>query len=196
MAYTAKFYTADTHFCHPLMLSPTACNRPFDDVKAMDEALIRNWNSVVKPDDIVYHLGDFALGLHDGDRVRSIFSRLAGRKFLVLGNHDYRNQNQVHPVIAGLGWEQPPCQQMETNDEGQRVFLSHYACRTWPGIRKGAFHFYGHCHGKLPGLGRSRDVGVDCPDTGYSPRTFKQLTGGMWTDEVMLDDEARGIQSL
>ncbi len=39
--------------------------------------------------------------------------------------------------------------------------------------------FFGHNHGEMPPLGRSRDVGVDCPDTGFSPRTFKQLTQGM-----------------
>jgi len=179
MAFTRKFYTADTHFGHRLMLSPDLRRpRPFNDTGEMDEFLIRAWNDVVGPDDIVHHLGDFAFGLHDGDRVRSIFERLNGRKILILGNHDYGKQNVVHRVIAGLGWEEV-AQHYETNDEGQRVFLSHYAQRTWPGLRKGSWHFYGHCHGSLPAMGRSRDVGVDCEDTGYAPRTFKQLTQGM-----------------
>src|SRR5258708_2167190 len=65
MAFVQKYYTADTHFGHQLMLSETACARPFADTKAMDEALIANWNAVVKPGDIVYHLGDFSFGLHD-----------------------------------------------------------------------------------------------------------------------------------
>ena len=174
-----KFYTADTHFSHALMLSPTACNRPFTGVRDMDESLIRAWNAVVNPDDVVYHLGDFAMGLHDGDRVRSIFSRLMGRKFLILGNHDYQRQNRIHPVIASLGWDQPPTQQLEITDDGQRVFLCHYPCRTWPGFLKGAWHFYGHTHGEMPHYHRSRDVGVDCPDTDFGPRTFKQLTRQM-----------------
>lgn len=172
-------YTADTHFSHALMLSPTACNRPFADVREMDEFLIRAWNSIVRPDDTVFHLGDFSMGLHDGDRVRSIFSRLMGRKVLILGNHDYDRPNVVHPVIASLGWEQPPVQQLEITDGGQRVFLSHFACRTWPGIRKGSWHFYGHCHGELSNYFRSRDVGVDCKDTGFAPRTLKELTQQM-----------------
>jgi calcineurin-like phosphoesterase family protein len=155
----------------------------------MDETLIRNWNSVVRPDDLVYHLGDFAFGLHDGDRVRSIFIRLMGRKILVLGNHDYKKANVVHPVIADLGWEEIS-QHYETTDEGQRVFLSHYAQRTWPGIRKGAWHFFGHNHGEMPPLGRSRDVGVDCKDTGYAPRTFKQLTQGMRHIEPVVEKGA------
>ena len=176
MPFTQKFYTADTHFGHALMLDKKACGRPFASTTEMDEALISNWNAVVRPDDIVYHLGDFAFGLGDEDRVRTIFSRLMGRKVLVLGNHDYRKRGTVHPTLAGLAWDQPPCQHLETTDEGERVFLSHYACRTWPGANKGGWHFYGHSHGDLPPLGRSRDVGVDCPDTGYAPRTFRELT--------------------
>lgn len=170
-------YTADTHFSHALML--TACKRPFDSVQEMDEALIRKWNAVVSPDDTVYHLGDFSMGLHNEERVRSIFSRLMGRKVLILGNHDYDKPNVVHPLIASLDWDIPPVQQLEVNDGGQRIFLSHYACRTWPGIGKGAWHFYGHNHGQMPNHLRSRDVGVDCPDTGYAPRTFKELTRQM-----------------
>lgn len=178
MSFTAKYYTADTHFGHQLMLADVATARPFPYVRAMDEALIENWNAVVKPGDLVYHLGDFAFGLGDPERVQHIFDRLQGRKILILGNHDYIKRNRVHPVIAGLGWEDV-AQHYETTDEGERVFLSHYAQRTWPGAHKGGWHFYGHNHGKLAPLGRSRDVGVDCPDVGYSPRTFKQLTAGM-----------------
>jgi hypothetical protein len=35
------------------------------------------------------------------------------------------------------------------------------------GDQEGGWHFYGHCHGEMPNYYRSRDVGVDCPDTGY-----------------------------
>lgn len=179
MSFVTKFYTADTHFGHQLMVAEHACARPFPYARAMDEALIENWNAVVKPQDLVYHLGDFAFGLDDGDRVRSIFSRLNGRKRLVLGNHDYGKANKVHPVIASLAWDGEPSPLVETTDEGHRLVLCHYAMRTWPGQHKGAFHFYGHSHGKLPGFGRSRDVGVDCPDVGYAPATFRQLTAGL-----------------
>jgi calcineurin-like phosphoesterase family protein len=192
MAYTQKFYTADTHFGHALMLSSTACGRPFDSVPEMDEALIDGWNAVVRPDDLVYHLGDFAFGLKDEARVQRIFKRLHGRKILILGNHDYLKANRVHPTLAGLEWE-TVAQHYETTDEGQRVFLSHYAQRTWPGAHKGAFHFYGHSHGKLPGFGRSRDVGVDCPDVGFVPSTFRQLTSAMAMVEAVVGSEAMGV---
>lgn len=182
MSYTQKFYTADTHFGHQLMLSPTACARPFAGTSEMDEALVRAWNAVVKPDDLVFVLGDFAFSLGDEERVRGLFCRLSGRKRLIVGNHDTRKDGSLHPTLAGLGWDAEPTPACEATDEGQRVYLSHYAHRVWPASHKGAFHFYGHSHGQLPGIGRSRDVGVDCPDTGFAPRTFGQLTAGMKED--------------
>jgi hypothetical protein len=68
---------------------------------------------------------------------------------------------------------------MEVKDNGKRVWLSHYSHRTWPGAGKGAFHFYGHSHGSLEGIGLSRDVGVDMPDVQFRPRTFAELTSAM-----------------
>jgi calcineurin-like phosphoesterase family protein len=52
----------------------------------MNETLIANWNSVVKPEDTVYHLGDFIMGL--ADNTASILHRLNGHIHLVRGNHD------------------------------------------------------------------------------------------------------------
>ncbi|KQS84847.1 metallophosphoesterase [Rhizobium sp. Leaf383] len=175
--FRRKLYTSDTHFGHALML--TSCSRPYQSADEMDEALIRAWNNVVRPEDIVYHLGDFAMGLGDENRVRSIFDRLAGSKVLILGNHDFKKAGKVHPTLARLGWLSAPTTALETTDEGHRVYLSHYSHRVWPGSHKGAVHFYGHSHGKLPGVGLSRDVGVDTFGTGYAPRTFRELTAQM-----------------
>jgi calcineurin-like phosphoesterase family protein len=149
----------------------------------MDETLIRNWNRVVGPVDLVFHLGDFSLGLGDIERVTWIFERLHGRKRLILGNHDIDRKGELHPSLAGLAWDAPPTHAAETTDGGQRIYLHHYACRTWPGQHHGAYHFYGHSHGNLPGVGRCRDVGVDTPDVGFTPRTFAELTTGM-TDAI------------
>ena len=80
MAYTTKHYTADLHFGHALMLSETACARPFASVTEMDEALIRNWQAAVKADDIVYVVGDFAFGLHDESRIRGIIEPVSSMR--------------------------------------------------------------------------------------------------------------------
>lgn len=62
------------------------CNRPFSSVGEMNEEIIKRWNSVVKKDDVVFHLGDFALC--GKDKIIEIGQRLNGRKTLIIGNHD------------------------------------------------------------------------------------------------------------
>ena len=177
MTFIRKFYVADTHFLHDNILQLS--NRPFRSIEEHDEHLIQQWNLVVGDQDLVYHLGDFAFGLTEkADKVRWLFSRLNGRKRLVIGNHDMRH-GELHPTIAGLPWDKQPEGFIFTEDEGQKLVLSHYAQRAWQWERKGGWHFYAHAHGALPGIGRSRDVGVDMPDIRFTPSTFKELTKGM-----------------
>ena len=45
------FVTSDTHFSHVNIIK--YCNRPYASVEEMNNALIDNWNSVVKNDDLV-----------------------------------------------------------------------------------------------------------------------------------------------
>jgi calcineurin-like phosphoesterase family protein len=74
---------SDTHFGHENIIK--YCSRPFASADEMDEALIANWNSVVKPQDHIYHLGDVAVSQN---RLHKVMPRLAGHKRLILGNHD------------------------------------------------------------------------------------------------------------
>lgn len=175
MSFVTKFYTSDSHFGHEAVIRH--CQRPFADAVAMDEEMIHRWNSRVKPTGMVFHLGDFSLA--DVDRTREIFSRLNGRKFLITGNHDLDNRGRLKKSLRDLDWAAPPVAAMETTDCGQRVYLHHYACRVWPSSHYGAWHFFGHSHGRVPPLGRSRDVGVDLCDIDFTPRTFSELTKDM-----------------
>ena len=86
------FFIGDTHFCHSNII--TYCNRPFSSVDEMNEEIIKRWNSVVKKDDMVFHLGDFALC--GKDKIIEIGQRLNGRKFLILGNHDGASIKTYH----------------------------------------------------------------------------------------------------
>lgn len=52
------FFTSDHHFGHKLIIDFES--RPFNDVEQMNEVMIESWNSVVNPDDKVFHLGDFS----------------------------------------------------------------------------------------------------------------------------------------
>ena len=78
------YITSDLHFCHDrgFIYGP----RGFKSVHEMNEALVKNWNELITPDDDVYVLGDLVLkDIHEGIRY---WDQLVGRKHVILGNHD------------------------------------------------------------------------------------------------------------
>lgn len=174
MSFTRKFYSADLHLGHHGILRHCPATRPFDTVEAMDAAIVANINERVGASDILYIVGDFAIS-SDAEYVRHLFHSIRGRKILVLGNHDLDRKGRVRKVLADLAWDQPPTAALETHDEGCRIYLHHYGCRTWPAAHHGSYHLFGHSHGNLPPLGRSRDVGIDCPDMSFAPATFTEI---------------------
>src|ERR1700677_1037985 len=76
------FFSSDTHFCHGLV----AGKRGFASSAEHDDEVIRRWNSVVRAEDMVWHVGDVGLG--NDTQVLERASRLNGRKHLVPGKHD------------------------------------------------------------------------------------------------------------
>jgi len=54
----------------------------------MNEALVREWNSVVNPEDTVRHLGDFYFDAGDGKDAAYWEGRLNGKIVHIKGNHD------------------------------------------------------------------------------------------------------------
>ena len=79
------WHTSDTHLGHARIIE--LCNRPFKDIFHMDNEIIRRWNTVVHPEDTVFHHGDVALGQIDYSLAR--VGELNGYKVLIDdGNHD------------------------------------------------------------------------------------------------------------
>src|SRR6056297_469802 len=56
----ATWFTADLHFGHRNIID--YCDRPFADVEEMNRTLVGNWNATVDGDDVVWVVGDFAMG--------------------------------------------------------------------------------------------------------------------------------------
>ena len=98
------FITSDTHFCHdkPFIYKV----RGYDSVEEMNEAIIEHWNKKVKPDDIVYHLGDVML--NDTAKGIQCLRRLNGKIYILTGNHDTATKIQqyvnISPNILHLGY--------------------------------------------------------------------------------------------
>jgi calcineurin-like phosphoesterase family protein len=81
----ATFFTSDTHFVDGGALA--LYKRPFASVRAMDAAIVKRWNEVVRAEDDVWHLGDFAIQQSES-RMLDLLVQLRGRKHLVMGNND------------------------------------------------------------------------------------------------------------
>ena len=78
------WFTSDLHLSHTRIIE--LCNRPFEDVDHMNTVIVENWNMNVASSDVVFILGDLALGKLDESL--SWVSMLQGEKLLVPGNHD------------------------------------------------------------------------------------------------------------
>jgi len=157
-----RFFTADTHFYHESIIEYD--NRPYKSVEEMNESLIENWNGVVSNSDIIYHLGDFCWR---PSMAKEILSRLNGDLHLIRGNHDTLNREVLEMFVTVSDIKR-------IKIDGTRIYLCHYALRTWAGNDKGTWCLYGHSHGKLKmGKGNTCDVGSNCWN--YTPVSFETL---------------------
>ena len=160
------FFTADTHFGdhRPLNIG----KRPFASVAEMDAALVANWNTVVAPQDTVWHLGDVARRPAD---VPALLARLNGTKHLIRGNNDPPG------TLSAPGWASVG-DYAELEMGGHRLVLCHYPFRSWNGQHRGVLDLHGHSHGRLKPVARQFDVGVDAQ--GFSPTTVEELVRGRY----------------
>jgi calcineurin-like phosphoesterase family protein len=86
----------------------------------MDETLIQRWNAKVKPEDRVYHLGDFMFAQRE--QILAMINRLNGHKILIEGNHD----NIGQPRNYGFSEKH---QLVDVKINGTHITMCHYAMR-------------------------------------------------------------------
>lgn len=174
------WFIGDTHFGHGNIIN--YCGRPFGSLAEHNETIIKNWNSVVSPNDHVYHLGDVGFG--SPDYLYRVMQRLRGKIYLIKGNHD---GPAIREPVAQRFQFIKDVHFLKTQHKGQKVeiFLSHYAHRTWPKSNHGSFHLFGHSHGNMPPHGLSFDVGVDCWN--FCPISLEQVMAKMSELKIELD---------
>lgn len=169
------FFTSDTHFNHSNIIN--FCQRPFADVEEMNETIVTNWNRVVGPENIVFHLGDFCMG--GSAEWNRFLDRLNGHIYLILGNHDLRNMRpgvmeRFESVEMGM------CIEVDK----QKIYLNHYPFLCFDGGYSDVWQLFGHVHtrenntgleaGRLQYLYPTQyDVGVD--NNHFTPLSFAQV---------------------
>lgn len=159
------FFTSDTHFFHKNLCS--GCTtweperqhtcRPFDCPEKMSEYVAKIINSVVGPNDRLYHLGDWSFG--GRDKIKQAREMINCKAIhLVYGNHDHNimenddykklfssTQDVIRKTFSGVGF-----------------VLFHEPIGAWAGMGRGYIQLHGHCHGNYTKtLNRQLDVGVD-----------------------------------
>lgn len=178
------FFISDTHWGHANVILYSS--RPFSDVADMNEKLIENWNDIVKPGDLVYHLGDFAF--LKVDEIRKLCKRLNGSIHLCLGNHDkeirkHKNELQNSAFASIQDYK-------EISHDKNKIILFHYSLRVWNRSHHNSIACFGHSHGSLPPHGKSVDVGVDAKwiTEEYRPIHLDELLKFMSNREVAIVD--------
>ena len=111
---------SDLHFGHnkDFIYGP----RGFDSIEKHDETIIKNWNELVSWDDEIWLLGDVMLNDNEGG-IRKL-NQLAGKIYIIAGNHDSTNRIQmyanVRPTILTMGLA------YILKYQGYHFYLSHY----------------------------------------------------------------------
>lgn len=176
------FFTSDLHFFHRNIMQ--FCQRPFNNLVEMNEALIDNWNNTVDNDSIVFDLGDFAFAGTGG--WKSLLGRLNGVHVLIKGNHD-RSRAPQPSIIERFA---AIYENLTIKIEDQVIYLNHFPYLCFDGTYRKTdipWQLFGHvhlnsCKEKNTGKDFERlkllfpnqyDVGVDFND--YRPISYLEV---------------------
>lgn len=163
----------------------------------MNETLIKNWNEKVPEDGTVFILGDFCFGGFPA--WESFVNRLNGRKYLIRGNHDMRqnlqNEARLNQMFDWVGF------QMQIYVGNRIVYLNHYPFLCYGGSyspeKNAVYQLFGHVHSgpNCSGLDSDRlvhlfpyqyDVGVD--NNNYTPISWREV------EEEIVNQVQKGVQ--
>ncbi len=160
------WYTSDSHLGHDNIRA--YCERPFSSCREMDEYLIEKWNEAVKPEDTIYHIGDFAFGgFHN---IVYYLKKLNGKKILIKGNHDRSIQSMLK-----AGFDEVYSEKIEVI-QGLTVEFRHK-----PRPCAVDLQICGHIHRHFKVKGNIVNAGCDVWD--FRPITFEQIVE-TWRESV------------
>lgn len=152
------FVMADTHFGHKKIIQFENKARPFSSIEEHDEELVRRWNSTVRKNDTVWHLGDVLFGR----AAFSTLSRLNGVKKLVMGNHDR------YPSVLYL----EHFNQVLGAAEVRGCIMTHIPVSSAQFARYKA-NIHGHLHSNI--MADPRYINVSAEHTGLAPVLLDSL---------------------
>ena len=140
------YFTSDLHLGHKNIIEYE--DRPWETVEDMTIGLIKNWNEVVRPNDEVYILGDFAFqnSYMTPFLITDVLSRLNGKKHLIIGNHDTNTRINLYKEngLECLGYS------TVLKYKKYNFYMSHYPTLTGnvddSGLHHMTLNLFGHTH--------------------------------------------------
>lgn len=167
-----RYYIADPHFFHE-SLNTRMDKRGFESAKAMNDYMLKRWNSKVGKNDEVVILGDLSWG--KAEETNELIWKLHGKLYLISGNHDRFGKNKDYDA-SRFQWIRP---YEELSDNRRKVVLCHYPIMCYNGQYRldqdgnpKTYMLYGHVHDtrdeKLIGTFQSmtRETVVNCEVNG------------------------------
>ena len=177
------YFSSDYHLSHTNIIKYD--DRPFANINEMNEVIIGNHNSVVKPEDHFYFLGDFAFSKKK-EEIEVFMKQLKGKLFFIKGNHDHTDTRKLYAKYGTyLG------DMAEIVVESQSIVLCHYAMKVWNKSHRGAWHLYGHSHHSLPENQNSLSFDVGCNGWDYKPLSFDKVKAKMTSKNFIAIDHHR-----
>lgn len=144
-----RYYIADLHFFHE-NLNNKMDHRGFENVEAMNQYMVEQWNKKVRKNDEVIILGDLSWG--KPEETNELLKMLHGRLYLIQGNHDKFLKNKEYN-IERFEWIKS---YEELQDNKRKVILSHYPIMCYNGQYRvdevgnpKVYMLYGHVHDTL-----------------------------------------------
>ena len=168
------WFTSDWHYSHKNIIK--YCKRPFQTVEEMNEKLVNNWRLMVKPNDVVYFLGDFIFSVNKETIAQVVGSLRAKEVRFIAGNHDSHLKAATKQLFTSYSEYKEITVNDSTAPAGiQHIVLCHYPLLSWNRSFYGSWMLHGHCHG---GLGDDinalrLDVGVD--PWGFKPVSYEEI---------------------
>lgn len=168
------WFCSDFHINHRNLVRGTSSwtegYRDFDTLQQMEDTIVSNFNSVVKPDDIVFNLGDVIFG--DKTYLPSFLAKLNCKNiYLLRGNHDdYLDKYpEFKKLFLGVydylevAFNFSDVKRNIHRPKKQFIVMCHYPLKTWRDASKKSLMLFGHEHGNMTENINSYtlDVGVD-----------------------------------
>lgn len=161
-----KWFMSDLHLGHDNMYtlfkrvdgSPA---RPFTSFHDADRAMMENTNARVQPGDVLYILGDVAMG--NTQESLNKLNAVNCKKKLILGNHDKTNKIELYLAVFS---------EVCSIKHFDNVVLTHVPLHP-SSLERWGYNVHGHLHHHA--IPDTRYINVCVEHTNYGPISYDEL---------------------